>query len=358
MRNYCIGNRLNTNGIRIFAGGTYWFTRNDEAVKHTIMKIVKTKKELAAALADYREKGETITFVPTMGALHEGHLSLVERASAQGGITVCSIFVNPTQFNDPEDLKKYPRPLEQDIALLESVDCDLLFLPEVEEMYGAGAAAAGDMGGSGAKVGRDSGTEVVAGGDTSAGPDPTHETWEIDLGTLDQVLEGKERPGHFRGVTQIVYKLFEAVRPDWAVFGQKDLQQFLVIQSMIDQKQLPVKLIMGETVREPDGLAMSSRNVRLSPAGKKQALALSRTLQETKSLIPSWIAGRISLAEIRKKAVDRLEQAEGVRLEYFALCNRDTLLDAVEDTSPEKLVALIAAWVEGVRLIDNMVMEA
>ncbi len=328
MRNYCIGNRLNTNGIRIFANGTYGFTRTDKAVKHTIMKIVKTKKELAAVLADYREKGKTITFVPTMGALHEGHLSLVRRASEEGGITVCSIFVNPTQFNDPEDLKKYPRPLEQDIALLESVDCDLLFLPEVSEMYGY---------------------------ETAAGAD---ETWEIDLGTLDQVLEGKERPGHFRGVTQIVYKLFEAVKPDWAVFGQKDLQQFLVIQSMIDQKQLPVKLIMGETVREPEGLAMSSRNVRLSPAGKKQALALSRTLQETKSLIPSWAAGRISLAEIRKKAVDRLEQAEGVRLEYFALCNRDTLLDAVEDTPPEKLVALIAAWVEGVRLIDNMVMEA
>lgn len=296
------------------------------------MRIIKTKKELATVLAEYRDNGSKIAFVPTMGALHEGHLRLVQRASEVGGITVCSIFVNPTQFNDPEDLKKYPRPLEQDIELLESVDCDVLFLPEVEEMYGPGKNSGG----------HDSGTQEA--------------DWEIDLGTLDQVLEGKERPGHFRGVTQIVYKLFDAVRPDWAVFGQKDLQQFLVIQSMIDQKQLPVRLMMVETVREPEGLAMSSRNVRLSPEGKKQALILYQTLLEAKSLIPEWLAGRISLQEIRQKAVASLQQAEGVHLEYFALCNRETLLDADEDTPPEKLVALVAAWVEGVRLIDNVVL--
>ncbi|HLW49641.1 MAG TPA: pantoate--beta-alanine ligase [Sphingobacteriaceae bacterium] len=298
------------------------------------MEIIKTIKELALLLASYRQEGRQIAFVPTMGALHEGHLSLVRQAAGLGGITVCSIFVNPTQFNDPEDLKKYPRPLEQDIALLESVDCDVLFLPEVGEMYG---------------VEKDSGAKENGWGAQEA-------DWKIDLGTLDQVLEGKERPGHFRGVTQIVYKLFEAVKPDWAIFGQKDLQQFLVIQSMIDQKQLSVKLIMGETVREPEGLAMSSRNVRLSPLGRKQALVLFQTLREVKILIPEWVAGRISLQEIRKKAATRLQQAEGVRLEYFALCNRDTLLDADEDTPPEKLVALVAAWVDGVRLIDNVVL--
>lgn len=298
------------------------------------MEIIKTIKELALLLASYRQEGRQIAFVPTMGALHEGHLSLVRQAAGLGGITVCSIFVNPTQFNDPEDLKKYPRPLEQDIALLESVDCDVLFLPEVGEMYG---------------VEKDSGAKENGWG--------AQETdWEIDLGTLDQVLEGKERPGHFRGVTQIVYKLFEAVKPDWAIFGQKDLQQFLVIQSMIDQKQLSVKLIMGETVREPEGLAMSSRNVRLSPLGRKQALVLFQTLREVKILIPEWVAGRISLQEIRGKAIARLQQAEGVRPEYFALSNRDTLQDADEDTPPEKLVALVAAWVDGVRLIDNVVL--
>lgn len=296
------------------------------------MEIIKTIKELALLLARHRQEGRQIAFVPTMGALHEGHLSLVRQAAGLGGITVCSIFVNPTQFNDPEDLKKYPRPLEQDIALLESVDCDVLFLPEVEEMYGPDKnPGAQDSAAQGAG-------------------------WEIDLGTLDQVLEGKERPGHFRGVTQIVYKLFDAVKPDWAIFGQKDLQQFLVIQSMIDQKQLPVGLIMGETVREPEGLAMSSRNVRLSPLGRKQALVLSQTLRDVKSLIPEWLAGRISLQEIRGNAVARLQQAEGVRMEYFALCNRDTLLDADEETPPEKLVALVAAWVDGVRLIDNVVL--
>lgn len=288
------------------------------------MQIVKTKKELEEVLNRYRNEGLTVAFVPTMGALHQGHLSLLQRAADLADITVCSIFVNPTQFNDPEDLKKYPRPLEQDIALLESVDCDVLFLPEVQEMYG----------------------DEEDGG-----------ILDLDLGTLDQVLEGRERPGHFRGVTQIVYKLFEAVKPDWAVFGQKDLQQYLVIQYMIDHLQLPVQLIMGETWREADGLAMSSRNVRLSPEGKKHALVLSQTLLDTKAALPEWRAGHLSLQQIREKAIQKLEQAEGVRLEYFALCNRDTLLDAGEDTPPENLVALVAAWVDGIRLIDNMVLN-
>lgn len=288
------------------------------------MQIVKTKKELEEVLNRYRNEGLTVAFVPTMGALHQGHLSLLQRAADLADITVCSIFVNPTQFNDPEDLKKYPRPLEQDIALLESVDCDVLFLPEVQEMYG----------------------DEEDGG-----------ILDLDLGTLDQVLEGRERPGHFRGVTQIVYKLFEAVKPDWAVFGQKDLQQYLVIQYMIDHLQLPVQLIMGETWREADGLAMSSRNVRLSPEGKKHALVLSQILLDTKAALPEWRAGHLSLQQIREKAIQKLEQAEGVRLEYFALCDRDTLLDAGEDTPPEKLVALVAAWVDGIRLIDNMVLN-
>lgn len=294
------------------------------------MQIVKTKKELDGVLGRYRNENLTVAFVPTMGALHQGHLSLLQRAAALADITVCSIFVNPTQFNDPEDLKKYPRPLQQDIALLESVDCNVLFLPEVQEMYGEANAEAG----------------------TGAGG-----VLDLDLGTLDQVLEGRERPGHFRGVTQIVYKLFEAVKPDLAVFGQKDLQQYLVIQHMIDHMHLPVQLIMGETWREPDGLAMSSRNVRLSPEGKKQALVLSQALLDTKAALPEWQSGRLSLQQIREKAVRRIEQAEGVRLEYFALCDRDTLLDAGEDTPPEKLVALVAAWVDGVRLIDNMVLN-
>lgn len=289
------------------------------------MNIVKTKKGLREKLDEFRAQGHKIAFVPTMGALHEGHLSLLNKASTLADKVVCSIFVNPTQFNDPEDLKKYPRPIENDIVLLESVGCDVLFLPEVEEMYPA------------------SGEE--------------DKDWEIDLGVLDQVLEGKERPGHFKGVVQIVYKLFKAVNPDVAVFGQKDLQQVLVIESLIRQKQLPIQLVMGPTKREENGLAMSSRNIRLSDIGKQQALALSQTLARTKTRIADWQKGNGTLAEIRVKAEEELKAAPGVSLEYFALCDRKTLLDATEETAPKDLVGLVAAWVDGVRLIDNSILD-
>lgn len=289
------------------------------------MNIVKTKIGLREKLDEFRAQGHKIAFVPTMGALHEGHLSLLNKASTLADKVVCSIFVNPTQFNDPEDLKKYPRPIEKDIVLLESVGCDVLFLPEVEEMYPP------------------SGEE--------------DKDWEIDLGVLDQVLEGKERPGHFKGVVQIVYKLFKAVNPDVAVFGQKDLQQVLVIESLIRQKQLPIQLVMGPTKREENGLAMSSRNIRLSDTGKQQALALSQTLARTKTRIADWQKGNGTLAEIRVKAEEELKAAPGVSLEYFALCDRKTLLDATEETAPKDLVGLVAAWVDGVRLIDNSILD-
>jgi pantoate--beta-alanine ligase len=289
------------------------------------MNIVKTKTALREKLDEFRAQGHKIAFVPTMGALHEGHLSLLNKAATLADKVVCSIFVNPTQFNDPEDLKKYPRPIEKDIALLESVGCDVLFLPEVEEMYPAKGEVEGD--------------------------------WEIDLGVLDQVLEGKERPGHFKGVVQIVYKLFKAVHPDVAVFGQKDLQQVLVIESLIRQKQLLIQLVMEPTKREQNGLAMSSRNIRLSETGKQQALALSQTLARTKTRIAEWQKGNGTLAEIRDKAVEELHAASGVTLEYFALCDRKTLLDATENTPAKDLVGLVAAWVEGVRLIDNSILD-
>lgn len=282
------------------------------------MKIIKTKIELSDWVAQARNEGHCITLVPTMGALHEGHLSLIHIGQKTGGITVCSIFVNPTQFNDPEDLKKYPRPLEKDIALLEEAGCDLLFLPEVAEMYPEDEAV-----------------------------------WAIDLGALDEVWEGAKRPGHYQGVTQIVYKLFEAVKPDYSVFGQKDLQQYLVIEELIRQKELPIELVMAPTIREPEGLAMSSRNVRLSPSGKTQALALSQVLFHTETLLR---AGHDS-HQARELALSRLEASPGVSLEYFAICERRTLSEATEDTPLDQLVILVAAWVEGVRLIDNVVMK-
>lgn len=282
------------------------------------MKIIKTKIELSDWVAQARTEGHRITLVPTMGALHEGHLSLIHLGQKMGGKIVCSIFVNPTQFNDPEDLKKYPRPLEKDIALLEEAGCDLLFLPEVAEMY----------------------------------PD-NEPAWTIDLGALDEVWEGAKRPGHYQGVTQIVYKLFDAVKPDYSVFGQKDLQQYLVIEELIRQKELPIELIMAPTVREPEGLAMSSRNVRLSPAGRKQALILSQVLFHTETLLR---AGH-DRHQVRKLALTRLEASPGLSLEYFAICERSTLHEATEETPLDQLVVLVAAWVEGVRLIDNVVLK-
>ncbi|QNL51427.1 pantoate--beta-alanine ligase [Olivibacter sp. SDN3] len=284
------------------------------------MKIISTKLALQAYLSAFKRSKKQIGFVPTMGALHAGHLSLIERSKAQTAITVCSIFVNPTQFNDPADLEKYPRPIAHDRQLLQTVGCDVLFLPEVKEMY----------------------------------PDD-QEQWEIDLGGLERRWEGAHRPGHYEGVTQIVKKLFDVVQPDSAFFGQKDYQQCLIIQHMIERLHLPVKLVIGKTLRDADGLALSSRNVRLSPKGREQALALSRALfmvQEQISQKP--------LAELRKMTLDFLQQADGVKLEYFAICNAETLEEITSDTgatSHKRIVVLVAAWVDNVRLIDNVLID-
>jgi len=251
-----------------------------------------------------------------MGALHEGHLALIRQARALADVVVCSIFVNPTQFNDPKDLEKYPRPIEQDIRMLQDAACDILFHPEVNEMYEPG------------------------------------ESWHLDLGHLDQVLEGLHRPGHFQGVTQIVKKLLDAVQPGIACFGQKDFQQYKVVEHMVNALQLPVTLEMCPTVRETDGLALSSRNVRLTPEGRRQALALYRTLLQTKE---GW--GKKDLDTLRERAIEALENSPGVQLEYFAIYDAETFEEAHERTAGQPLVALVAAWVDGVRLIDNLLLN-
>ncbi|MNI59596.1 Pantothenate synthetase [compost metagenome] len=253
-----------------------------------------------------------------MGALHEGHLSLLNYAKPISDIRVCSIFVNPTQFNDPKDLEKYPRPIENDIRLLESVDCDILFLPSVDEMY----------------------------------PDK-NEVWHLDLGELDQIWEGEKRPGHFQGVTQVVYKLFTLVQPDIACFGQKDFQQVMVIKRMIAMKDLAIQLAICPIIRDQDGLALSSRNARLSEAGKRTALALSRSLQYVKD----HIHDAIPLAEIKDKALQILTDTDGLSVEYFALCESSTLKEVDHIDFSKQHVALVTAWVEGVRLIDNMILN-
>ncbi|PUV23626.1 pantoate--beta-alanine ligase [Sphingobacterium athyrii] len=279
------------------------------------MEIFKTKASLQAHLQKARSAGKKIALIPTMGALHEGHLSLLDYAKPISDIRVCSIFVNPTQFNDPKDLEKYPRPIENDIKLLESVACDILFMPSVDEMY----------------------------------PDKD-ENWHIDLGELDQIWEGEKRPGHFQGVTQVVYKLFILVQPDIACFGQKDFQQVMVIKRMIEIKDLPIQLAICPIIRDEHGLALSSRNMRLSEEGKIKALALSRSLQYVKD----HLADNIDLQEIKKKALTILTQTEGLTVEYFAICESNSLKEVERIDASKQYVALVTAWVEGVRLIDNM----
>jgi pantoate--beta-alanine ligase len=282
------------------------------------VEIFKTKASLQAYLQEARSTGQKIALIPTMGALHEGHLSLLNYAKPISDIRVCSIFVNPTQFNDPKDLEKYPRPIENDIRLLESVDCDILFLPSVDEMY----------------------------------PDK-NEAWHLDLGELDQIWEGEKRPGHFQGVTQVVYKLFTLVQPDIACFGQKDFQQVMVIKRMIAMKDLAIQLAICPIIRDQDGLALSSRNARLSEAGKRTALALSRSLQYVKD----HIHNPIPLAEIKDKALQILTDTDGLSVEYFALCESSTLKEVNHIDFSKQHVALVTAWVEGVRLIDNMILN-
>lgn len=268
-------------------------------------------------LSAFKSANKKIGFVATMGALHRGHLSLIKQSKQQTDLTVCSIFVNPTQFNDPADLEKYPRPIEQDKLLLESAACDVLFLPAVDEMYVQG------------------------------------ESWHIDLGDLDRIWEGAHRPGHYQGVTQIVKKLFDIIKPDFAFFGQKDFQQCMVIQRMVDKLNMPILLKIGDTLREPDGLAMSSRNVRLSAQGHHHALILSKVL----FMVQHEFEQGLAVGALKNKALEMLNHAEGVELEYFAICDTATLNEVKADQRPDgPLVAIVAAWVEGVRLIDNVLL--
>ncbi|MBS1532478.1 MAG: pantoate--beta-alanine ligase [Bacteroidetes bacterium] len=279
------------------------------------MKIFTTKKALTEHLEKLRGEGYTIGFVPTMGALHQGHLSLLASAQRQSDVTVCSIFVNPTQFNDPKDLEKYPRPIESDIAKLEQAGCDILFNPGVDEMYA---------------------------------PD---EQWHLDLGELETLLEGKFRPGHYQGVTQVVYKLFDIVKPDLAFFGQKDYQQFLIIHRMIDLLKLQVKLVMCPILREPDGLAMSSRNIHLSAEDRQHAIVLSKTLNW---LNENFDPNKIDL--LQKECFGRINLEPSVKAEYFEIADGGNLHPAQPST--RNVVALVAAKVGNTRLIDNMILSS
>ena len=281
------------------------------------MEIFVNKIALQQYIAAAKKAGKKVGFVPTMGALHAGHLTLVQRAKSVTDVVICSIFVNPTQFNDPKDLEKYPRPIEADQALLKSVDCDVLFLPEVAVMY----------------------------------PD-NDPHWEIDLGDLDKIWEGEHRPGHFQGVTQIVYKLFQLVEPDVAFFGQKDFQQVMVIQRMIAEMNLSVQLDIVPTSRDEKGLALSSRNARLSTDGIEKAYTLSKALR--------YIQAHVHEKEVDlliQEATDMIEAITGIELEYLSICETQTLKPTPKIQDGKEYVVLIAAWIEGVRLIDNMLLQ-
>lgn len=276
------------------------------------MQETFTITQLQEILRNFKISGKSIGFVPTMGALHAGHISLIEKAKAENNIVVCSIFVNPTQFNDPNDLIKYPRTPEQDKHLLLNAGCDILFSPAVEEMY------------------------------------PEKDNRMFDFGGLDKVMEGAHRPGHFNGVAQIVSKLFDAVKPDRAYFGKKDFQQLAIIKYITRQLNLPIQIIPCETIREKDGLAMSSRNIRLNEQERLQALQLSKVLFFVKEN-----ASQLSVKELKEKANEMLSTSDLIKIEYFEISDADTL-QTVDRIVPGKTVAFIAAFVGNVRLIDNI----
>jgi len=275
------------------------------------MIIFRTIKPLQNRLGRSTEK---ISFVPTMGALHDGHISLLKMAP-KDTIRVCSIFVNPTQFNDPSDYQHYPVTIEKDIEKLTEAGVDILFLPSVEEMYPEG---------------------------------PTHKE-HYDLGDLESVFEGEFRPGHYQGVCQVVDKLLSIVRPDTLFMGQKDYQQCMVIRRLLELKKHPTELVMGPTLRETDGLAMSSRNVRLTPDERQQAVSIWKTLQWFRENL-----GKYSPADLGKQASEKLLSNGFHKVDYFTLADARNLTPLKEWTPDTESVILCAAFLGQVRLIDNL----
>lgn len=276
----------------------------------------------AASLADFMQAARTEKpslksgFVPTMGALHEGHMKLIETAKNACDLVVASIFVNPTQFNDPKDLARYPRTLEADLALLKAHGCHAVFTPSVSEIYPKGTAT----------------------------------QYQLDFAGLDLVMEGAFRPGHFNGVAQVVERFFELVKPDLAFFGRKDFQQVAVIRHLVKVKQIPVRIEVVDTARSAEGLALSSRNMLLSAEERTAALIIYKTLLNAKS----WASTTRNATELKRQLIDYFNQGT-LRLEYLEIAD-DTTLQAVEKLD-KACTCCIAAFCGPVRLIDNMSLE-
>ncbi|MBL7910710.1 MAG: pantoate--beta-alanine ligase [Bacteroidia bacterium] len=279
------------------------------------MLIFTKIAELKGFLKQIKSAGHTVGFVPTMGALHNGHISLISISKKASNITVCSIFVNPTQFNDKADLKRYPRTPEKDAAFLEKAGCDVLFMPSVEEIY------------------------------------PTEKKETYDFGYLNTVLEGKYRPGHFNGVAQVVKRLFEIVEPDKAFFGSKDYQQVMIIKALVKQMHSTIEIVNCPILREEDGLAMSSRNMLLSEEERHIAALIPKIMEVAKQL--ALIKGVDEAKHFVNKEVERFED---MKLEYFEICDVD--LHEISKIDPSvKAIALIAVFVGKIRLIDNLALN-
>ncbi|MFT5166589.1 MAG: pantoate--beta-alanine ligase [Saprospiraceae bacterium] len=281
------------------------------------MFLFKKVVDLQKYLNIKRKKGDSIGLVPTMGALHVGHLSLIRQSMAQNDITVACIFVNPTQFNEEGDLKKYPRTIGADIDLLTTVDTDVLFLPNVDEVY----------------------------------PPDLDTSLNLDFGDLGQVMEGKFRPGHFDGMAQVVWRLLKITEPDKLYMGQKDFQQQAIVRNMLEQMQSDVELIMCPIVREEDGLAMSSRNLRLDPAHRSGATIINDTLHKAKAMI-----GEKSPMEVSEWALQVLQQP-GFKPEYFDIVDGIQLRKINNFEDADLVVACTAVWAGEVRLIDNLILK-
>lgn len=280
------------------------------------MIVFKKAADIHDFIGKASVKGSRTGFVPTMGALHPGHISLINNAKKNNDLVICSIFINPTQFNDSKDFERYPVTIERDIDLLEAAGCDVLFLPLVAEMY----------------------------------PNGTGRTRDYELGYLETVLEGKFRPGHFQGVCQVVHRLLEIIPADNLYLGQKDYQQCMVLRKMVELTGLHTRIAIVPTLREADGLAMSSRNMRLNETERQQATAISRALYHIKDKLTAG-----ELHPLTQNAIDSLT-AEGFKVDYVAIANADTLELSDHWDGKTPLVALVAAFLNEVRLIDNMIL--
>jgi pantoate--beta-alanine ligase len=281
-----------------------------------VLKIVATQSELEELLSPYRVDGRSIGFVPTMGALHKGHISLVNLSINENDVTVCSIFVNPTQFNDPADLKRYPRPVDSDREMLENAGCNILFMPSVEEMY----------------------------------PNNDYTLLSENFDMLDKVMEGKSRPGHFAGMITIVNKLFNYVKPGKAYFGNKDFQQLTIVKYFVKKHNLPIQIRECPISRDIDGLAMSSRNRLLTVYERKAASLIPNTLFKVKEI---W--GNKTIPELKAFVEDEFAKDPTLKLDYFEIVHFDTLMpihDPVSENTP--VMACIASFAGKIRLIDNI----